>query len=245
MSREFRRADQRSGITRNSRPGRSASGSSTDRRCRHCSDRRKSRAGRNNASRRHSRNIAASGRCTRAAGSAAPAAAAHPSGHTAAACCSAAAGTPAGNHSHAISAPAASEPVRPKPRQMTSDRAMAVKRQTRRDIQRTIDNRRSRRHSIPGAGIAGLLWARVRVNGCNRAAPCSPELQIAVAARTHSRAEAFRRTRNCAALSTDLPQMRVAFMRAHQLSIHPCVYQLFQTPPPRAPVRFAVFCFWR
>ena len=59
-------------ISRNSRSARSASASSTGRSCRHCSDRRKSQAGRNSASRRRTRNNVGLDRYTKGAGCGSP-----------------------------------------------------------------------------------------------------------------------------------------------------------------------------
>ena len=100
-------------ISRNSRPARSASASSKGRRCRHCSDHRKSLAGRNSASRHRTRNNLGLDRYTRGAGSGAPCAKPQLSACKPEGCYSAAADSPAGSRSRASVAPAVYEPARP------------------------------------------------------------------------------------------------------------------------------------
>ena len=67
-------------VSRNSRSARSVSASSTVRSCRHCTDRRKSRAGRNSASRHHTRNNEEPGQYTKVSVRGSPNAASHLSG---------------------------------------------------------------------------------------------------------------------------------------------------------------------
>jgi len=100
-------------ISRNSRPARSASASSKDQNCRHCSDRRKSQAGRNSASRHHSRNNLGPDRYTRGAGCDAPGAKTKLSGSKLEGCYSVAVDSPAGNRIRASVAPAVYEPAQP------------------------------------------------------------------------------------------------------------------------------------
>ena len=100
-------------ISRNSRPARSASASSTGRSCRRCSDRRKSRAGRNSASRHRTRNIVGLDRYTKGAGCGAPCAKPKLSGRKAEWCYSVADDSPAGSRIRASVAPAVYEPAQP------------------------------------------------------------------------------------------------------------------------------------
>jgi hypothetical protein len=98
-------------ISRNSRPARSGSASSTVRSCRRCSGRRRSRAGRNSTGCHHTRNNGGSGRYTRGAGRGVRCAAPWGPDRTVEDCCSAADDNPAGNRSHANSTPAAYGPA--------------------------------------------------------------------------------------------------------------------------------------
>ena len=100
-------------ISRNSRSARSASASSKGRRCRHCSDRHKSRAGQNSASRHRTRNIAGPDRYTSDAGSGAPCAQPQPSGRKLEGYYSGAVDSPAESRSRASVAPAVFEPGQP------------------------------------------------------------------------------------------------------------------------------------
>jgi hypothetical protein len=100
-------------ISRNSRPARSVSVSSTDQSCRHCSGRRKSRAGRNSASRHHTRNNEGPGQYTRDVARGAPYAAPRDPGKRAEGCCSVADDSPAGSRSRASAAAAAYELAQP------------------------------------------------------------------------------------------------------------------------------------
>ena len=100
-------------ISRNSRSARSASASSKDLSCRHCSDRRKSQAGRNSASRHRTRNNLGLGRYTKAAGCGAPCAKPKLSGRKLEGCYSVADDNPAGSRSRASVAPAVYEPAQP------------------------------------------------------------------------------------------------------------------------------------
>ena len=100
-------------ISRNSRPARSASASSKGRSCRHCSDRRKSQAGRNSASRHRTRNNLGLGRYTKGAGCGAPCAKPKLSGRKLEGCYSVADDSPAGSRSRASVAPAVYEPAQP------------------------------------------------------------------------------------------------------------------------------------
>jgi len=100
-------------ISRNSRSARSASASSKGRRCRHCSDRHKSRAGQNSASRHRTRNIAGPDRYTSDAGSGAPCAQPQPSGRKLEGYYSVAVDSPAESRSRASVAPAVFEPGQP------------------------------------------------------------------------------------------------------------------------------------
>jgi hypothetical protein len=100
-------------ISRNSRPARSASASSKGRSCHHCSDRRKSRAGRNNASRHRTRNNLGLDRYTKGARCDAPCAKPKLSGRNLEGCYSVADDSPAGSRSRASVAPAVYEPAQP------------------------------------------------------------------------------------------------------------------------------------
>jgi hypothetical protein len=100
-------------ISRNSRSARSASASSKGRSCRHCSDRRKSQAGRNSASRHRTRNNLGLGRYTKGAGCGAPCAKLKLSGRKLEGCYSVADDNPAGSRSRASVAPAVYEPAQP------------------------------------------------------------------------------------------------------------------------------------
>jgi hypothetical protein len=100
-------------ISRNSRSARSASASSKGRSCRHCSDRRKSQAGRNSASRHRTRNNLGLGRYTKGAGCGAPCAKPKLSGRKLEGCYSVADDNPAGSRSRASVAPAVYEPAQP------------------------------------------------------------------------------------------------------------------------------------
>jgi hypothetical protein len=98
-------------ISHNSRLARSASASSKGRSCRHCSDRRKSQAGRNSAS-RHRNNLGLD-RYTKGAGCDAPCAKPKLSGRKLEGCYSVADDSPAGSRSRASVAPAVYEPAQP------------------------------------------------------------------------------------------------------------------------------------
>ena len=100
-------------ISRNSRPDRSASASSKGRSCRRCSDRRKSQAGRNSASRHRTRNNLELDRYTKGAGCGAPCAKPKPSGSKLEGCYSVAADSRAGSRIRASVAPAVYEPAQP------------------------------------------------------------------------------------------------------------------------------------
>lgn len=100
-------------ISRNSRSVRSASASSKGQSCRHCSDHRKSQAGRNSASRHRTRNNLGWDRYTKGAGCGAPCAKPKLSGRKLEGCYSGADDNPAGSRSHASVAPAAYEPAQP------------------------------------------------------------------------------------------------------------------------------------
>ena len=119
MDRRCRQADAHaralsdSLISRNSRSARSVSASSKGRSCRHCSDRRKSQAGRNSASRHRTRNNLGLDRYTRGAGYGAPCAKPNLSGRKLGGCYSVAADSPAGSRSRASVAPAVYGAVQP------------------------------------------------------------------------------------------------------------------------------------
>ena len=98
-------------ISRNSRPDRSASASSKGQSCRHCSDHRKSQAGRNSASRHRTRNNLGLDRYTRGAGYGVPYAKPKLSGRNLEGCYSGADDSPAGSRSRASVAPAGYEPA--------------------------------------------------------------------------------------------------------------------------------------
>jgi hypothetical protein len=100
-------------ISHNSRSARSASASSKGRSCRHCSDHRKSQAGRNSASRHRTRNNLGLDRYTRGAGCDAPCAKPKLSGRKLEGCYSGADDSPAGSRSRASVAPAGYEPAQP------------------------------------------------------------------------------------------------------------------------------------
>ena len=100
-------------ISRNSKSARSVSVSNTVRSCRHCSDRRRSRAGRNSASRHHTRSNEELGQYTKGAVRGSPNAASHLSGRKVEGCCSAADGSPAGSRTHASVATTAYELAQP------------------------------------------------------------------------------------------------------------------------------------
>jgi hypothetical protein len=100
-------------ISRNSRSARSASASSKGRSCRHCSDRRKSQAGRNSASRHRTRNNLGLDRYTKGASCDAPCAKPKLSGRKLEGCYSVADDSPAGSRSRASVAPAVYEPTQP------------------------------------------------------------------------------------------------------------------------------------
>ena len=100
-------------ISRNSRSARSASASSKGRSCRHCSDHRKSQAGRNSASRHRTRNNLGLDRYTKGAGCGAPCAKPKLSGRKLEGCYSVADDSPAGSRSRASVAPAGYEPAQP------------------------------------------------------------------------------------------------------------------------------------
>jgi hypothetical protein len=102
-----------SSISRNSRSARSASASSKGRSCRHCSDRRKSQADRNSASRHRTRNNLGLDRYTKDAGRGAPCAKPKLSGRKLEGCYSVADDSPAGSRSRASVAPAGYEPAQP------------------------------------------------------------------------------------------------------------------------------------
>ena len=107
------RSSSNSLISRNSRPARSASASSKGRSCRHCSDRGKSQAGRNSASRHRTRNNLGLDRYTKDAGCGAPCAKPKLSGRKLEGCYSVADDSPAGSRSRASVAPAGYEPAQP------------------------------------------------------------------------------------------------------------------------------------
>ena len=111
-------------ISRNSRPARSASASSTGRSCRHCSGRRRSQADRNSASRHRTRNIVGLDRYTKGAGCGAPCAKPELSGRKAEWCYSVAADSPAGNRIRANVARAVYEPAQPALRPATATRRL-------------------------------------------------------------------------------------------------------------------------
>ena len=119
MSRRCRQMDAQarglidSLISRNSRSARSASASSKGRSCRHCSDRRKSQAGRNSASRHRTRNNSGLDRYTKGAGCGAPCAKPKLSVCKLEGCYSAADDSRAGSRIRASVAPAVYEPARP------------------------------------------------------------------------------------------------------------------------------------
>ena len=100
-------------ISRNSRPARSASASSTGRSCRHCSGRRRSQADRNSASRHRTRNIVGLDRYTKGAGCGAPCAKPKLSRRKAEWCYSVADDSRAGSRIRASVAPAVYEPAQP------------------------------------------------------------------------------------------------------------------------------------
>lgn len=100
-------------ISRNSISVRSASASSKGRSCRHYSDRRKSQAGRNGASRHRTRNNVGLDRYTKGAGCGAPCAKPKLSGRKLEGCYSVADDNPAGSRSRARAAPAVYEPALP------------------------------------------------------------------------------------------------------------------------------------
>jgi hypothetical protein len=100
-------------ISHNSRSARSASASSKGRSCRHCSDHRKSQAGRNSASRHRTRNSLGLDRCTKGAGCDAPRAKANLSERKLEGYYSVADDSPAGSRSRASVAPAGYEPAQP------------------------------------------------------------------------------------------------------------------------------------
>jgi hypothetical protein len=100
-------------ISRNSRSARSASASSKGRSCRHCSDHRKSQAGRSSASRHRTRNNLGLDRYTKGAGCGAPCAKPKLSGRKLEGCYSGADDSPAGSRSRASVAPAGYEPAQP------------------------------------------------------------------------------------------------------------------------------------
>jgi hypothetical protein len=100
-------------ISRNSRSARSASASSKGRSCRHCSDRRKSQAGRNSAIRHRTRSNLGLDRYTKDAGCGAPCAKPKLSGRNLEGCYSVAGDSPAGSRSRASVAPDVYEPARP------------------------------------------------------------------------------------------------------------------------------------
>jgi hypothetical protein len=107
------RSSSNSLISRNSRSARSASASSKGRSCRHCSDHRKSQAGRNSASRHRTRNNLGLDRYTKGVGCGAPCAKPKLSGRTLEGCHSVADDSPAGSRSRASVAPAVYEPAQP------------------------------------------------------------------------------------------------------------------------------------
>ena len=104
-------------LSRNSRSARSASASSKGRSCRHCSDRRKSQAGRNSASRHRTRNNLGLDRYTKGGGCGSPSAKRKLSGRQLEGCYSVADDSPAGSRirasvANAVSAPSMSLPSR-------------------------------------------------------------------------------------------------------------------------------------
>jgi len=100
-------------LSRNSRSARSASASSKGRSCRHCSDRRKSQAGRNSASRHRTRNNLGLDRYTKGGGCGPPSAKPKLSGRQLEGCYSVADDSPAGSRIRASVAPAVYEPAQP------------------------------------------------------------------------------------------------------------------------------------
>jgi hypothetical protein len=100
-------------INRNSRSARSASASSTGRSCRHCSDHRKSQAGRSSASHHRTRNNLGLDRYTKGVGCGALYAKPKLSGRKLEGCYSGADDSPAGSRSRASVAPAGYEPAQP------------------------------------------------------------------------------------------------------------------------------------
>ena len=127
MSRRYRQTDAHarsllgvSLISRNSRSARSASASSKGQSCRHCSDHRKSQAGRNSASRHRTRNNLGLDRYTKGAGCDAPCAKLNLSGRKLEGCHSVADDNPAGSRSRASVAPAVYEPAQPARRPATA-----------------------------------------------------------------------------------------------------------------------------
>jgi hypothetical protein len=100
-------------ISRNSRSARSAPASSKGRSCRHCSDHRKSQAGRNSASRHRTRNNLGLDRYTKGAGCGAPCAIPKLSGRKLEGCYSVADDSPAGSRNRASVTLAVYEPAQP------------------------------------------------------------------------------------------------------------------------------------
>ena len=100
-------------LSRNSRSARSASASSKGRSCRHCSDRHKSQAGLNSASRHRTRNNLGLDRYTKGAGCGSPCAKPRLSGRQLEGCYSVADDSPAGSRIRASEAPAVYEPAQP------------------------------------------------------------------------------------------------------------------------------------
>jgi hypothetical protein len=117
-------------ISRNSRSVRLVYASSTDPKYHRCSGRRKSRAGRNSAIRRHTRNSWVRDQYTRDVDRGAPYAANHFSGHRAAGCCSAADDSQARNRSRASVTPTVCGLARParRPKAATEQQRLKDKR---------------------------------------------------------------------------------------------------------------------
>src|ERR1035437_1529075 len=129
-------------ISRNSRSARSASASSKGRSCRHCSDHRKSQAGRSSASRHRTRNNLGLDRYTKGAGCGAPCAKPKLSGRKLEGVYSGADDSPAGSRSRASVALAGYEPAQPARRP-----AAAIGRSTKREARH--------KHTIEGRPLGG------------------------------------------------------------------------------------------
>ena len=150
-------------ISRNSRPARSASASSKGRSCRHCSDHRKSQAGRNSASRHRTRNNLGPDRYTRGAGRGAPGAKTKLSGSKPEGCCSVAADSRAGSRSRASAAPAVYERALPARRPAAAtgrQQSMATGSATSPHHRRPAVATRFKSGARCGAAVAGSLARR-------------------------------------------------------------------------------------